>query len=208
MMLGSQSISLVSARLGSLGFLDVPKKTAIIQIRWPVVILCSYLVLYSSGSWLDTAIIPSFVVLYLVSNVSLYFLDDAWFDSSHFYTSLVLVDTAFLTASLAVSGQIGTDFYLVYFLIVFLSSICHGVRDLLAVAVLAPLLYGYVLLRSGEASDPAIYLRLPFPFVISLFYGYFAQLVRVEKALREKAEADAKNMARSEERRVGKECRL
>ena len=58
---------------------------------------------------------------------------------------------------------------------------------LAVISILAPLGYGVLLFPSG-AYDASALLRFPFLFVVSLFYGYFMQLVRTQKVLREQAE--------------------
>ena len=160
-----------------------------------MVIICSYLLLSSEETWLSPTSVHGFIFIYSLSNFVLYWVKDGLFDSSYFYSPLVVFDTLFVTASLVMSGQVETDFYLAYFLIVILCTIWQDFRGLVVVAVLATLLYGYFLFRTAQAHDPSIYLRIPFLFVISLFYGYFAQVVRSEKALKEKAEQEAHDMA-------------
>ena len=167
----------------------------ITRLRWPVVIVCSYLLLYSHGAWFDPIMLHGFLLFYLLSNAALYLVDEKLFASSYFYTPLVIFDTLFLTTSLAASGQTSADFYIACFLTITLSCICHDFRGLMVVTVLAPLLYGYSLFQTTEVYDPSVYLRLPFPFVISLFYGYFAQLERVKKTLRKQAEQEVQNVA-------------
>jgi len=181
---------------GTAGIFDVPKKITVIRLRWLVVIICSYLLVSSQGTWLSETSVHGFIFIYALSNFVLYWIEDGLFDSSYFYSPLVIFDTVFVTASLVISGQVGTDFYLAYFLIVILCTIWQDFRGLVVVAVLATILYGYFLFKTAHLmQDPSIYLRIPFLFVISLFYGYFAQVVRAEKALKEKAEQEAHDMA-------------
>ena len=188
--------NLTLALPGTAGIFEVPKKITVIRLRWLVVIICSYLLLTSQGTWLAPASVHGFILIYVLSNFVLYWIEDRLFDSSYFYSPLVIFDTIFVTASLVMSGQVETDFYLVYFLIVILCTIWQDFRGLVVVAVLATLLYGFFLFRTThQIVDPSIYLRIPFLFVISLFYGYFAQVVRAEKALKEKAEQEAQDMA-------------
>ncbi|MGH7766921.1 MAG: sensor histidine kinase [Candidatus Binatia bacterium] len=173
--------------------LDLPKKATLIRVRWPFTILCSCLLLYSENGSLSLLAIHGFVLLYLLSNCVLYFLDERLFDSFYFFTPLVALDTLFLTASLAVNGKAGADFYIVCFATIFLCCICRDMRGLIGVAVLSPLLYGYFLLRSANTVDPTLYLRLFFPFVIALFYGYFAQVERLQARLKKQTELAASN---------------
>ena len=174
--------SQLAARIG------IPLKPSIILIRWPVVIICSYLLLYPSAPYLPESFFHAFILLYITSNVALYFLDDEWFVSWSFYYPLVITDTIVLTLSLIINGRAETDFYLTFFLLIIVSCIFENVKLRTAVSLLAPIIYVALLLQSGERIDPGVYLRLPFLFVVALFYGYFTQFIRTEKALREDAE--------------------
>jgi len=67
------------------------------------------------------------------------------------------------------------------------------------ISILAPLGYAALLFHSGSYDASAL-LRFPFLFVVSLFYGYFMQLVRTQKVLREQAEQ--KNRGKAEAQRA------
>lgn len=163
-------------------------KSSVILIRWPVVIICSYLLLYRSEQLFTPALFNVFILFYVGSNVGLYFVDEDRFASASFYSPLVLVDTLVLTLSLIINGHVETDFYLTYFLLIIICCIFENPKILTIISVLAPIVYAVLLLRSDKILDPSVFLRLPFLFIISLFYGYFTQLVRTEKASLEEAE--------------------
>ncbi len=164
------------------------RKITIIRLRWPLVILCSYLLLYAPADSLTTVQAHGLLLFYLFTNATLYFVEDDRFSSPSFYGPLVMFDTFFLIGSVTISRGASTDFFVACFLTLILSCVAHDVRGLIVVTVLAPLLYGYVLFRSAEMTDPTIYLRLPFPFVIAMFYGYFAQVERLRKTAKEREE--------------------
>ena len=189
-----QTIASPIAVPGAGGIFELAKKITVIRLRWLVVIICSYLLLASQSTWFSLTTIHGVILFYLLTNVALYFVEDRFFDSSYFYSPLVVFDTLFVTASLVISGQLETDFYLVYFLIIILCTVWQDFRGLVVVGVLATLLYGYFLFQTTQVLDQSVYLRLPFLFVISLFYGYFAQAVRAEKSLKEQAEREAQDM--------------
>jgi signal transduction histidine kinase len=167
---------------------DTAKKATVIQLRWPLVILCSYLLLYSPNAWLPQGQTHVLLVFYILTNGSLYFIADESFDSPYFYGPLLVFDTAFLAAVLALSGGATPDFYVACLLTLILSCICNDSKGLLVVTLLAPVLYAYVVFNSATTVDPTVYLRVPFPLVISLFYGYFAQVERLKRTVREKEE--------------------
>ena len=71
--------------------------------------------------------------------------------------------------------------------------------------LLAPALYAYVAFNSAAAHDSSVYLRLPFPLVISMFYGYFAQVERVKRLVKEKEEQARQQQEAAEEIRRQRE---
>src|SRR3972149_6103599 len=84
------------------GILDQPKKLMAIRLRWLLVILCSYLLTFSDEGMLSRPIIDILVFLYIFTNAALYSVNERFFDSSYFYTPLVIFDTFYVTASLIV----------------------------------------------------------------------------------------------------------
>jgi len=186
-------------------FFDVAKKDTVIRLRWPLVILSSYLLYYSPSEWLTATQIQAVLILYLLSHSTLYFLADDLFDSPYFYAPLLVFDTIVLGAVLSTSGAASPDFYIACLLTVVLSIICNDARGLLMVTILAPLAYGYFVFNSAAYLDPNVYLRLPFPFVISLFYGYFAQVERIRSTARDKEEKITRQQKAAEEIRRQRE---
>ncbi len=161
------------------------KKTTVIELRWPLVISCAYLLLYSQVVWLTPIQIEVLLIFYLLTNATLYFVADEYFESPYFYGPLLVFDTAFLAIVLAVSGGANPSFYVACCLTLALSCICNDSRGLLVVTILAPLVYGYIVFNSAGIHDPTIYLRALFPLVIAIFYGYFAQVERLKRVARE-----------------------
>jgi signal transduction histidine kinase len=184
---------------------DAAKKDTVIRLRWPLVILSSYLLYYIPNEWLAPAQVQVILILYLLSHSTLYFLADELFDSRYFYGPLLAFDTVVLMAVLSSSGTASPDFYVACLFTLVMSCICNDSRGLLAVTLLAPLIYGYIVFYTAENADPSIYLRLPFPFVISLFYGYFAQVERIRRGAREKDEQAKRQQRAAEEIRRQRE---
>ncbi|MGH7876029.1 MAG: ATP-binding protein, partial [Candidatus Binatia bacterium] len=149
--------------------------------------------------------VQAVLILYLLSHSTLYFVADEFFDSRYFYGPLLAFDTLVLTVVLSTSGTANVDFYIACVLTIILSCICNEARGLLLVTLLAPLAYGYFAFSSDPGLDPALYLRLPFPFVISLFYGYFAQVERLRTVARERHEQVKKQQRSAEEIRRQRE---
>jgi signal transduction histidine kinase len=174
----------------------MPIKASVVLIRWPVVIICSYLLLYPSSHVIPQSVLHAFILAYVASNVALYFVDEDRFLSPAFYYPIVVSDTIVLTLSLIINGNVEADFYLTYFLLIIICCFFEDPKILTGVSVVAPLIYMLLLFQSAGSLHPSVFLRLPFLFVVSLFYGYFAQLIRVQKALKE--EAEQKNQGKKE----------
>jgi signal transduction histidine kinase len=184
---------------------DAAKKDTVIRLRWPLVILSSYLLYYTPSAWLTPNQVQAVLILYLLSHSTLYFLADDLFDSPYFYGPLLVFDTLVLAAVLSTGGAMSADFYAACIFTLIISCICNDMRGLLAVTFLAPLIYGYFVFNKTEVLDPDVYLRLPFPFVISLFYGYFAQVERMRRRAREKEEHAREEQKAAEEIRRQRE---
>lgn len=171
--------------------LDAPKKQTLIRLRWLVITVTSYLLLFTDETLLDSDFIHVFVLLYVATNLSLYGLDVCSFESIGFPATLVFADTIALSFALAIAGQLGSDFYLSYFLVIVIASLWKDMRWSLGFAVLLSLFYTYLLFLA-ENLTTSLLLRIPFVLAASIFYSYFVQLVSNEQALRQKAETEAR----------------
>jgi len=137
----------------------------------------------------------AFVVLYILTNVGLYFVREEAFRDLKFNVSLVGLDTLVLTASLIASGQVETNFYLAYFLLIIICCIFENPRMIAIVSFVAPFAYAGIFFSTDDFL-PGNYVQLAFLFVVGLFYGHFSQLMRAQRTLKERAEQ--KNQAKTE----------
>jgi signal transduction histidine kinase len=183
----------------------VAQKETVIRLRWPLVILSSYLLYYAPDAWLSVTQVHAILSLYLLSHATLYFLADDFFDSPYFYGPLLVFDTLVLIVVVSVTGETNPDFYIACVVTIVLSLICNDSRGLLVVTILAPLLYAYALFSSSTVLEPEIFVQLPFPFVISLFYGYFAQVGRMRRLAQEKEEEVRREQQAAEDLRRQRE---
>ena len=184
---------------------DGARKKTVIELRWPLVLLCSYLLLYSAGARLSAEHVHALIGFYLLTNVTLYFVAEELFDSPRFYGPLLLFDTLFFIAVFGFGGGVPPDFFVAGFFTIILSCICRDSRGLLLITFLAPLLYGYAVFNSVASWQPNESLRLFFPFVIALFYGYFAQVERLKGVARENAAQARRHLAAAQENRRQRE---
>ncbi len=168
--------------------LGMPLKPSVILLRWPVVIICAYLLLYPAVDYLQPAVLQLFIVLYVVSNVALYFVREEKFATWSFYYPLVVLDTIALTVSLVSNGYAESNFYIAFFLVIIMSCIVDDPKLRAVGAILACLIYVALLLQLTGSIHPSAFLRTPFLFVVSLYYCFFTQFTRTERNLRYEAE--------------------
>jgi signal transduction histidine kinase len=162
-------------------------KAAVILIRWPVVLISASLILFRTGPLPMGALFDALVVVYALSNVGLYFVDESAFRKLTFNVVLIGLDTLVLTASLMVNGQTETNFFLAYFLLIIICCIFENTRMIAIVSFVAPFAFAGFFFDAADF-QPARYLQLVFLFIVGLFYGHFSQLVRTQRMLKERAE--------------------
>jgi signal transduction histidine kinase len=174
---------------------NLPVKSTVVLIRWPVVLISSSLILYRGDALQVPPFLDVFVIFYALSNVGLYFVDESVFRNLKFNVLLVGVDTLVLTGSLIINGTIEANFYLAYFLLIIICSIFENPRMIAIVSLVAPFAYAGFFFEPADY-HPGNYLQLAFLFVVGLFYGHFSQLVRTQRLLSERAEQ--RNQAKTE----------
>jgi signal transduction histidine kinase len=174
---------------------NLPVKSTVVLIRWPVVLISSSLILYRSDALQMPPLLDAVVIFYALSNVGLYFMDESVFRNLKFNVLLVGVDTLVLTASLIINGKIEANFYLAYFLLIIVCSIFENPRMIAIISLVAPFAYAGFFFEPADY-HPGNYLQLAFLFVVGLFYGHFSQLVRTQRLLSERAEQ--RNQAKTE----------
>ncbi|MGD8979583.1 MAG: hypothetical protein PVH23_05900, partial [candidate division WOR-3 bacterium] len=156
-------------------------KKTILLLRF-VLILATILIMAYSKRGLDIAS-PSYVValLYLLTNLVLYFVPETKFSRPLTTFGVFLIDIVAISLAIYFTQGMQTDFYLIYFLIIFIASVGQNIRGSIFIAIVASALYGWLLVRSNPGIsilDSAILIRVPFLFVVSLISGYWSVTMR------------------------------
>jgi HD-GYP domain-containing protein (c-di-GMP phosphodiesterase class II) len=149
------------------------KKRMILLIRWLVVIALSYLIVFGSNAPETTWREAVFITLLFLSNIILILLPRGLFEKPLFDGLIVLADTGLIAYGINISNHAGVEFYLFYFLIIIMTTFGRDMRTIVANAFFASLIYGWFLYRSHTDlfNYPGLLLRIPFLFVMALFYG-------------------------------------
>lgn len=132
------------------------------------------------------------------SNMAIALLPPRFFNKKYFDHTLVTADIILISASIWLSGKITSDFYLLYFLVIMIAAVSESYRALVFSSLAIGAVYlTLVAVRGGDQKllTTEVLIRVPFFFIVAVFHGYFAQLVRTER--KEKAVVKKKlNVAR------------
>ena len=166
-----------------------PFKRAFLLFRWLLIIVCSYMIVFTEPLAVSPLWGHLFVGLLILSNIALHYVREETIAKSPFYSTIGLIDIVLVTIALTISKQTSTDFYMTYFLVLIISALSRELKWILISTVLVMVLYGFTLLSityEKTLAEPAILLRFPFFFIIAIFYGYMVQSVRKEKIEKER----------------------
>ena len=168
-----------------------PDKRTLLCLRWAVIIASFCLLAFAQTILLQQEVVFGFALLHVFSNAALYFVKQERVLSFRFFSGLVIFDTLALSLTLLATGQLGSDLYMIYFLIIIIGGFWQDLRWSIVFGILISLLYIF-LLFVAENPSTYLFLRVPFLFLASVFFGYCAQLIRAEHALRVAAETAAR----------------
>ena len=166
------------------GMKDRDKKNVILLLRWTVIVVVAYLILFGKGRIADQRLSHLLIIGYILSNLLLALVPKAWFSNLKLFYTLVLVDTGIVSFGMYLSEKMTTDFYLVFFLIIIFASISRNFKLLMVIGGITASLYGVLLYFWGfltSENSSSYILRIPFIFIMTAFYGYIVQTFTEEK---------------------------
>ena len=163
------------------------KKELVVLLRWVLVIASSYLILVSAHDEFGRVTAQLIVPCLLLSNFLIQLLPPRVFEWKYFDHSLLLTDLAVISGAIWIAGPPSGDFYLLYFLVIILAAVGETLHTIVFSAIMVSAVYiGINLFVGGSRAvlTSEVLIRVPFFFVVAVFYGYFAQRVRRERSLR------------------------
>lgn len=159
----------------------------LVLLRYVLIVAVSYLVVSqhdTSGVSMPAAML---VATALASNVLLGRLRPSGLGSPRITGVIVIADTIWLSLSLALIGHLGTEFFFLYFFVLFFAALADNLVLMLLGVVGASAAYLWVLARlhPGAVWTQAHLLQITFLFSAALFYG---ALVKRSRHRRHEAE--------------------
>lgn len=187
------------------------KKRILLLLRF-VLILATILMMTYSRRGLHIAS-PGYLIalLYFISNIIFYFIPENKFSRPVVTFAIFLIDVVAISLAIYLSQGMQTDFYLIYFLIIFIASVGQDLRGSIPIAVVASVLYGWLLLRANPGIsilDSAILIRIPFIFIVSIISSYWSTEIRRELTEKKELEDFARRLEREIARMTAEETDL
>ena len=154
---------------------ELTSRYNILLVRWVLIIATSYLLLFTRHGGTVSVGTGLFIAAYLASNIGLGATLPYLHSRRRFDIGVVLFDTAAISIAILMTGHSGSDFFPVYFLIVFLAALTQRLRLLVGAAVLISIVQLSTISRFVSLHDllmQGYLLRIPFLFAVALFFGY------------------------------------
>jgi signal transduction histidine kinase len=167
------------------------EKDAIIALQWLVAIAISYLV-FAVNDWdLTDPGAGLLISICLLSAVVLQRIPEAILDKRFIEPGLVALDSMLIVSAIFLREQTPWDLLLLFFFCVFIAAIGENLIQVGVASVLLSIVF--VLFISPNAKEaatisPDLFIRVPFMFGISVFYGYMTNRVQQEKKRTEQME--------------------
>lgn len=167
------------------------KKRTIMILQWLVMIVTSYLLLFSKGTISEDPQVHGLIALFLASVLLLQWLPAEFFHHRFFDTTLLLTDTLLISASIYMNRDVPWDLFLIYFFILLLAAIGTNLLRIVIGSILVSLIYLALMVQEGKGISEIgtdLVIRIPFLFGVSVLYGYLSENANRERKRAEIAE--------------------
>lgn len=164
----------------------------ILLLRWALIIATAYLVLFHRPLSETPPLVGLFVAFYLGSNVAVGLLLRRFRGTRLFLIVVVLFDTLAVSIALLLTQKVTSDFFLLYFVVMLIGTMTESLSSVIAASLLISLVHLYTVARFvgfEELIRTGHLVRIPFLFVVGLFFGHLVQRVRHAEHEAEKARA-------------------
>jgi signal transduction histidine kinase len=177
----------------------ISKSQTVVMLRWVLIIASSYLLILDAATPRVYPGVALLIAVALTSNLVIARMPEPWLETRIFDFGVVLFDAGWVTLGLAWAPNVSEDLFLLYFLVIFIAAVGESLQMIVGSAVVISVVYGATLslhAGGGLRLTTTELMRVPFLFVVALFYGYFVTELRGRRS--ETAEARLREQAKSE----------
>ncbi len=186
-------------------------KRHLILLRF-ILILATVLIMTYSRKGLQFGE-PGYIIalLYFLTGIALTRVPEKSLSKPWFSFATFLFDIVVISIAIYLAEGIATDFYLIYFLAIFISAVSQTVNVSLPVAIVASIVYAWLIHQQYpdlSLLDSQFLIRIPFFFIISLTSSYWAESTRRELRKKEELERFNIELKKEVEQVVAREIEL
>jgi len=168
----------------------------LLGLQWLLVLGIFYLLVFNSpAGQVSTVPILVLVTLTTVLMAGLFILPLKYFSDSRVIIVLVSFNIALVAVAIYLTNQGNSDFYLFFFIILMMAAAAQNLKALVVGALVTSGLYVLVVHQTGVFTfTEGFLLRIPFLFIVGLFFGYLVYLQKREKKELEPAAEPASDL--------------
>lgn len=169
------------------------RKRTILLLRSVVIVSLSYLVLFTETGTAPESV--AYTLGLILSNGLLALVPATLYSDRGFAKWLFLFDTACVLVGLYLTVGLSQDFLIVYFFTMLLTAMVDGIGQIAVGAVAVSVTYGaWLWMTANGQVGSAEWLRLPFFFIVAVFYAYMTEEVKLERIRRQQAERETEHL--------------
>jgi signal transduction histidine kinase len=165
------------------------QRQTLLMLRWVLIVATGYLLLYFHPVGGRLPVVGAFLAVYFASNFVVAALLRRAKRPRLLEMGIVLFDSGAVSLALWLAQSGSSDFFLLYFFVIFLATMSERVELVATAAALSGALHLYTtasLFGAAVLTDGEL-VRIPFLFVVALFFGHL--VARARNAEREADEA-------------------
>lgn len=160
---------------------SLDRRKRILWLQWlPVIGITFLLILNAPDAYSSLA--AAIIVGFLLANLVPPFLPYHCFQSQALYYVLIVGNIFFISTAIFLTGEARSELYAFFFLILLIATIGRSLVRLLISSLAISLLYLWMLYHSGQpVFEGGFLVRILFLFIVGLFFGYLAYLLKTER---------------------------
>lgn len=174
------------------------RSSAFLLSHATLIVATSVLVLSQTGLDRTPGTSRLLIGLGVASSAAVFLIPRRWLEHAWVAGGVLTADTVWVTALLLASGRFESEFFYLYFFVLFLAAIGERLSLIVLGSVVVGGAYLYALSQpeAGNLYETASLIRIPFLFTVAVFYGYLVDRVRREQS---RVRAEAATVRRLEE---------
>jgi signal transduction histidine kinase len=161
----------------------------LLLLRWTLIIATAYLVLFRPADGIPLSVVYLFLAGYLASNLIVAFVLRRSHSDRLLEMGLVLFDATAVSVALLLTKNGSSDFFLLYFVVLFIATLSDKPQVVAATAILIAILHLYTTAHLGGGASvlsSGELVHVPFLLIVALFFGHLVE--RASTAEREARE--------------------